>query len=231
MKMRALGVATLLCSGLFAAQASADTITASQILSGSYGDFTFTAAGGDGYLATKTRFGVTGVGVAGGYSGNEIDIGESVTAASSSAFRLAGVGLAFLFDGPEYGDVQEVADITATFADGSTHLAQLTNYYSGPTDTSLTLMVDGVDMSSLIYGASVATNASPGTVNLGALFGSNLLSSVAFTAEKGVCYPSFTCTSQSDYSITRISVPEPGTLALLGLGLIAGAFSMRRRVS
>lgn len=45
----------------------------------------------------------------GGASGNEIDIGEWMAASFSSALYVGNVQLAYLYDGPEFNDVNEVA--------------------------------------------------------------------------------------------------------------------------
>lgn len=232
---RTLGMATLLCSSMIAAQASAVTISASQIMSGYSGGLSFNAFNGasPGTMGLKSVSGVTGVGVTGGPSGNEIDIGQSIVASASGGFKLSSTELAFLFDGPEYGDVQEVAQLTATFLDGSSpSVVKVVNTYTSPTDTTLELYVDSVLHPEFILGESLATIGTPGTVDIGAVFGNRDITSLTFTALQGQCSQASgsTCTNQSDYSIASIStVPEPGSLALMGLGLVAAAFTLRRR--
>lgn len=209
-----------------AAVAGPTPITSSDIFHGTTGILTFTSSGP---LGIKSLNGVSAVGVVGGPSGNEIDIGEDITA--HGGFRLDTVSLAYLFDGPEWGDVQEVALLTGTTKSGVTHTARLVNDYSSPDDRILSLFLDGssTPTTGLILGATTATATSPGTVTLGDIFSSTWLSSLKFTAVNGVCGTGL-CNNQSDYAIVQVTaVPEPGALAMFGLGLLGLAFALRRR--
>ena len=234
MNFKTLGLAAVAATSLLAAQASATVILANDIASGFSNGITFTADDGmgGGAFETKTIAGVTGVGVA-GITAGEIDIGQSITASYEDiGFRLSSFTLAFLYDGPEFGDVQEKAKFTATFLDGSTtSYAILTNLYTAEENTDFYLSIDGgPDVSaSYVLSADYATNTTAARVTIGNLFGNDLLSSLKFEAIPGVCAVG-ACNNDSDYSIERlvVKVPEPGTLALLGLG-VAGLWAGRRR--
>ncbi|WP_162628794.1 PEP-CTERM sorting domain-containing protein [Marinobacter bohaiensis] len=214
---------------LLAPTLNATVINAVDIASGYGGGLTFTATGGE--LGTKTEYGVTaaGVGVAGDASGNEIGLRESLTASSASGFELGGFTLAFLYDGPEFSDVEEIARITAYFLDGSSSVAILKNEYMSPGDEFLTLTIDGSSSSAAIT-ASSAETGSPGLVSVGSIFGNTLIGSLTFDALYSDTCGIGACTNQSDFSIMRImTVPEPGTLGLLALGLGLLFLAGRRR--
>ena len=73
------------------------------------GTLTLTAEGGT--FATKTRNGATGLGLTGQAIG-EIDPGEFINGAFSSPVTLDSFTILFLFNGPEFGDLNETARIS-----------------------------------------------------------------------------------------------------------------------
>lgn len=184
---------------------------------------TFSAVGGTGNFGQKTQGGYTGTGVQGGAAGAEIDIGEAIV----GNFGSVGVGfsqivLGLLFNGPEYGDTNEVAKIGVTYADNTTD--------------SFTFTATG-NTSAIWSGAGTWANLSPAINGKGGVWAINnpfvtkLVKSLTFTAVAGACVETATCTSQSDYTLVSVTaVPEVETSAMMlaGLGLM-GAIVRRRK--
>jgi hypothetical protein len=148
MKKFVMSASLVLTSAMFATSASADllTLSATDIYNGNTGFLNFSANGGDNSFALKTSGAVTGVGVATDSNPvkSEIDIDESISASYADGFKLLSTKLSFLFDGPEYGDVQETAYITGTYKVGGEHFAKAVNLFVNPTDNAVNLYIDGV---------------------------------------------------------------------------------------
>lgn len=79
---------------------------------------TLTAAGGNAAsgnkFGVKTVNGTLGLGVVGGNSGNEIDIGERLDVQLPAGYTVTALQILFLFNGSEFGDRTEQATITTT---------------------------------------------------------------------------------------------------------------------
>jgi hypothetical protein len=75
------------------------------------GNATVTSSGGA--LAERATNGAVGLGIAGGPSGGEIDIGETLSIRFPTAREVTALKILFLYNGPEFDDLAEVARITA----------------------------------------------------------------------------------------------------------------------
>lgn len=116
-----------------AAHAAADTLHGASFVNGTT---TYSQTFSDGLIATfvagqrtfekKTQAGYTGVGIAGGRTRGEIDIGETITGTFLKGVNVSSITLGLLFDGPEYKDVNEVAQITANYLGGGSGIFTLT---------------------------------------------------------------------------------------------------------
>jgi hypothetical protein len=175
----------------------------------------FSASGGT--FDHKTVASVTGVGVSSGPSGGEIDLGQAINGSASSV-NVGSITLGFLFDGPEFNDVNEVAQIVI---DGTTYFLTATS-----------------DVTALWTGPGSVTNLSPATGSDAAVWllsGLNFIDvqTLSLSAMPGVCGSAGgNCTNQSDFSLiqlTTFDVPEPANLTMLAAGLLGIGWVRRRR--
>ena len=188
---------------------------------------TFTANGGTFDFKSPSIGTYQGVGISGATKG-EIDKGESIVGTFNDVYKITQFTVGLLFDGPEFGDVQEVAKVSVQFQNNSWADYFLTSTYTSTAGLSAT-------WSNLASGA--VTNLSPATTSTYGVwsvlnpFGSNMIKSIAFTAVDGLCGTSVNCTNQSDFSLVSVTaVPEVETYAMMlaGLGLM-GTIARRRK--
>ena len=234
-----LGLLAALTSTSLAANATANTFntiygtnfgTGSSYSTTFLGDIntTFSAKVGaaDGKFSTKAaQGGYQGVGVSPKHGSErtpgEIDIGESVNASFSKGIFITNFKLGLLFDGPEYGDVNEQAEITATYLDNSvrsfvfTATSKNTGIWTG---------------SGSFVNLSKAEEGKGGVWSLSNPFGNVRVKALSFTALPGVCGTAGgSCSNQSDFTLISVSaVPEPETYAMMLLGLLGLGFMTRR---
>ncbi|WP_405230256.1 PEP-CTERM sorting domain-containing protein [Lentisalinibacter sediminis] len=133
--------------------------------------------------------------------------------------------LSLLFNGPEYGDVGEIAHVVATTSDGSQIFAHV---FTAEDDEIAEWWVNGVNVGG-VENLDPANSDSAAVWSIRNPFGGTGVTGFGFTATASDnCFNDSRCNKQSDFSLVSVSVPEPGTLALLGLGLL-GIGLVRRR--
>lgn len=175
---------------------------------------TFTPSGGS--LVVKSQAGFDFLGVTGGPAGGEIDLGESIRIDFDSTQNFDSLSLGLLFDGPEYGDRQEIA---AALTDGSV--------------AAFTLTATGTTTATWSFAGATVTNLAPATLGAGGAwridnpFGSLGVNSLTL-------YPvsSNPNGNESDFGLHAFqtsAVPDAGsTVAFLGLGVLGLAWLNRR---
>lgn len=216
-------VAALVAVAPLAAQAQPVVIDQHNIGVGTHGTdgagFTTFASG---VMDTKAAGPYAGVGVHGGRTHGEIDIGESIGVVFDNAMHVDSFKLGLLYNGPEYGDVRETARIQAdhsTFYLRASATDNRAHWFDGSWNLLTTVAYE--------FGTGQDQGA---VIELFNPFGSRMIESLRFSAVAGPCGMG-ACLNQSDYNVVSITaaVPEPSTYALMFAGLAGMTFMARRR--
>lgn len=212
MKLHNIATAALLALATSAATA------APIVLSNSGTNFLGTTDNG----GTHTDQGISGRGILGGAAGGEIGVGETLVMDLGASYTIKSFQLGLVYDGPEFGDPNEVAQVS--FFDGAnSSLGAYTLTITGTTTASWT-------------GPGTVSNLSPadqpgaGHWKVDDLNIANV-SKIEFTALSQCFVRSVQgCSNDSDFIVTSVTaVPEPGTYAMFLAGLGALGFIAKRR--
>lgn len=189
----------------------------------------FDAVGGN--FSTKTVAGYLGIGVDGSPTLGEIDLNESVSASWAGSQALTSFSVAFLYNGPEFADVQETAKISLAGTQG------IYGLLTAVSDTQATWQLFNASnvalgAASFISAVSVADETGAGVWTVVNPFANYVGTGVKFSAVQGACGVG-DCFNPSDYalySLTTAAIPEPGSYSMLAAGLAAvGGLMLRRR--
>jgi hypothetical protein len=204
---------SLLDSSMYGAIAGTQNVTVNGVA--------FSSAPGD--FIVKNLNGFSGLGVTGGRTGDEIDIGETVTMSFASQV-VSDFSVAFLYNGPEFSDWREIAQVTAYNGAAISGIYTLTVGNDGD--------IPGATWSATgtVINLSLPTDTGGGSWRVsGNPFGNAAITGLQFTAlTSALCQSA--CDNQSDYALSSVNaVPEPETYALMIAGLGTLGFVSRRR--
>jgi hypothetical protein len=168
-----------------------------------------------------------GLGVDGGATGDQIDIGETVSLSWASGLVITRFSVSALYNGPEFGDWVEIAQVSAY--SGATLVGTGQLQVDAVTDDLATF--SGTGFGSVVT-LSPADAGHFGAWTVNDPFGGALVTRLEFTAVQSSLCASASCSNQSDYALLSVAaIPEPQTYALMLAGLAAVVYAGRRRRS
>ncbi len=231
MKIKLLAAAAVLAVG---ASAHADVSLLDSTMygtlagtnAGTISGVSFASAAGNFIVKSGGTPTVSGLGVTGGRTSNEIDIGETITMSWTGPLQITSFAVGMLFNGPEFADFSEIAQVTAWNGSLSVGIGVLQVAASGTTSATFTGTTFGT-----VTNLSPATASGGGGWQVDNPFGTAGVTKLEFTAlTSGLCGTPSACTNQSDYVLSSVTaVPEPSGY-LMALASLAGiGFVARRR--
>lgn len=235
MKIKLLAAATVLA---VAASAHADVSlldasmypTLAGTNAGTISGVSFASAAGNFILKSGGTPSVSGLGVTGGRTNDEIDIGETITMSWTGPLQITSFAIGMLYNGPEFADWAEIAQVQAW--NGATLVATGLLQVDATNDTLAYFTGTGFGS---VTNLSPATAAGGGGWRVDNPFGTAGVTKLEFTALASTLCGYGTpgavgCTNQSDYVLSSVTaVPEPSGY-LMALASLAGiGFVARRR--
>ena len=151
------------------------------------GSLTLTSRGGD--FTRKTLNGETGLGISGRTTG-EIDAGEVIDGSFSSAVTVDALRLVFLYNGPEFGDPNEIALV-------SINGGAMVGWLTADGENTATWSLGGV-----VTNCGATSIGDTGCFLIQNPFGTASVQTISFTADGAATGPE----NDSDYSLGGIEI-------------------------